>query len=94
MFGTAPDYHLAFNDELLEGPLDTAAECNLGMQFKQGHVGLLSQVKFFMKDINKANFKDITTFQGSDDGDSYDDLFTMDQSLHEGWNYHKWEDGD
>jgi len=25
---------------------------------------------------------------------SYTDLFTLDEALHEGWNYHKWEDGD
>jgi len=56
MFGTAADYQLAFDDELLLGPTDTTNECSLGMQFKHGHVGLLSQVKFFMKDINKSKF--------------------------------------
>ena len=45
-----------------------------------------------MKDLTKANFMDITTFQGSNDGSTYTDLFTMDVNLHEGWNYFKWED--
>ena len=47
-----------------------------------------------MKDITKATFLNTTIFQGSNDGVSYVDLFTMDEKLHEGWNYFKWEDGD
>lgn len=31
-------------------------------------------------------------FQGSLDGESYTDLFTMDENVHEGWNYHLWEE--
>jgi len=45
------------------------------MQFKEGHVGMLSQVKYFMKDITKATFLNTTTFQGSADGVTYVDLF-------------------
>ena len=41
-FGTATDFELAFDDKMLETPSDSSSTCNLGMQFKEGHVGLLS----------------------------------------------------
>jgi hypothetical protein len=77
LFGTATDYELAFDDKLLIPPTDTSSTCNLGMQFKVGHVGMLSQVKYFMKDIvtTKSNFLSSTKFQGSTDGTTYTDLF-------------------
>jgi len=65
-----------FDDNLLQKPTDSSATCHVGMQFKEGHVGLLSQVKYFMKDISSKNlFVNTTTFQGSADGVTYDDLF-------------------
>jgi hypothetical protein len=46
-----------------------------------------------MKDItSKDLFVNTTTFQGSADGTTYTDLFQMDENLHEGWNYFKWEE--
>ena len=33
-------------------------------------------------------------FQGSDDGVSYDDLWTIDANIHEGWNTKNWEEGE
>ena len=62
------------------------------MQFKAGHVGMLSQVKYFMGDItSKSTFVNVTKFQGSNDNSSYTDLFTVDENIHEGWNYYAWE---
>ena len=62
-FGTAIDYHLAFDDNMLVTPTDTSSSCNLGMVFKQGHVGMLSQVKYFMSGISDKNlFVNTTTF--------------------------------
>jgi len=92
-FGTADDFEIVFDDVLLEKPTDTSSTCHVGMQFKENHVGLLSQVKYFMRDIiSKDVFVNTTTFQGSIDGSTYTDLFTLDDNLHEGWNYFKWED--
>ena len=46
-----------------------------------------------MKDIvNKDRIIDRTKFQGSMDGVTYTTIFTIDKTLHEGWNYVKWED--
>jgi len=75
-FGTANDFEIVFDDNLLQKPTDSSETCHVGMQFKEGHVGLLSQVKYFMKDISSKNlFVNTTTFQGSADGVTYNDLF-------------------
>jgi hypothetical protein len=88
-FGTASNYLVAFDNMVLVKPIDTSTTCNLGMKFKEGHVAVLSQVKYFMKDISsKSLFVNTTSFQGSNDGTTYTTLFQMDDNLHEGWNYH------
>ena len=75
-FGTADDFEIIFDDVLLKKPTDTSTTCYVGMQFKENHVGLLSQVKYFMKDISSKDiFVNTTSFQGSNDGSSYTDLF-------------------
>lgn len=75
-FGTADDFSIAFDNNLLKKPTDTSSTCHLGMEFKEGHVGLLSQVKYFMKDMSsKSLFVNTTKFQGSSDGSTYTDLF-------------------
>lgn len=77
-FGTAADFELAFDDKMLVNPTDTSLTPNLGLQFKDGHVGMISQVKYFLKDFNKNSMVNNTVFQGSMDGTTYTDLFAMD----------------
>ena len=48
LFGTYADYMLSFDDKVIVQPGFNAGSCNAGMQFKEGHVGYLSQVKFFV----------------------------------------------
>ena len=56
------------------------------------HVGLLSQVKFFLGEVSsKSIYVDLMTFQGSADNTTWVDIFTVDENFHEGWNYHKWD---
>ena len=67
------------------------------MAFKVGHIGLISQVKWFMGDIANGDTSylvDNLKFQGSLDGVTYTDLFAADLNIHEGWNYHTWKEGD
>jgi hypothetical protein len=46
-----------------------------------------------MNDIkDRTSFVDSTKFQGSMDGVTYTDLFTIDDYLHDGWNYYDWFD--
>jgi hypothetical protein len=96
-FGTASEPAIAFDGNMLNNADDSSNPCSLGMAFKEGHVGMLSQVKWFMPDIdtNEKNLLvDLTTFEGSgdntDDG-SWETLFTIGENLHAGWNYHKWD---
>ena len=52
-FGTASDksYAFAFNGINTDVVNDKLASCNVGMQFKFGYVGILSQVKWFLSTI-------------------------------------------
>ena len=64
----------------------------MGGSFKENHVGMLSQVRYFLGDItDKSIYVDKLKFQGSQDNSSWTDLYTADDNIHEGWNYHKWE---
>ena len=59
-FGTATDktYALAFNGINTDQVNDKAVTCNVGMEFKFGYVGILSQVKWFLDTIpNRAAFE-------------------------------------
>lgn len=93
-FGTLTDASLVFDDDLLVAPTSpstTTGECFVGVGFKEGHVGLLSQVKYFLGDIaDKAAYVNVTKFQGSNDNVTFTDLFTVDENVHEGWNYYPW----
>ena len=64
-FGTATDLATAFDGVMTNTPTDSSSECSLGMQFKENHVGMISQVKYFMRDMStsqKAQLVDITQF--------------------------------
>lgn len=93
-FGNPLDFHLAFDDKLPTGPSvsSSASECFIGGQFKTDHVGMISQVRYLMPNIqDKSLFVDKLKFQGSADGKSWEDLFAADENIHEGWNYYEWE---
>jgi len=93
-FGTLADASMVFDDDLLLAPTSpstTSGECFVGVGFKEGHVGLISQVKYFMGDTaDKSAFVNATKFQGSNDNVTFTDLFTVDENVHEGWNYYPW----
>jgi hypothetical protein len=94
-FSNLKDIEKVFDHQLTLRPSyrSSNTECYVGGSFKENHVGMLSQVKFFMGDINdKTIYADILTFQGSSDNTTWVDLFTVDENVHEGWNYYQWED--
>lgn len=51
-FGTSDDNTTAFDGDLLQTPEDSNEVCILGMGFKENHVGMISQVKYFMPDMS------------------------------------------
>lgn len=87
--GTASDEELA---KLIDGKnmidmSDSSSNCYFQIQYKENHVGVLDEVKFFMNRLtNKTPFVDNLVFQGSDDGVTFTDLWTITKSVHEGWN--------
>jgi len=92
-FGTNDKFGNAFDGDLLNNSGDDSADCEVGMSFKEKHVGLISQVKFFMGDIqDKTLWVDKLKFQGSNDKTEWTDIFTQDENINEGWNYHSWTD--
>jgi hypothetical protein len=96
-FGTADNVSIAFDGNLLNTPEDSNSECSLGMSFKEEHVGMLSQVKYFMGAMStnkKAELVNITTFEGSNDKETFTNIFKVDENLHSGWNYYNWENAD
>jgi len=45
-----------------------------------------------MKRPLRASYVGITKFQGSQDGVTYTDIFTVGEEIHEGWNYYSFND--
>lgn len=41
-FGTSDDFANAFDDDLLNDNGDDSANCYIGTEFKEGHVGIIS----------------------------------------------------
>ena len=65
----------------------TSTDCYFQIQYKENHVGVLDEVKFFVNTlIDKNPFDGNLKFQGSDDGVTFDDLWLIDAGVHEGWN--------
>jgi len=71
-----------------------SGNCFIGMSFKPGHVGLISQVKWFMGDITSGDTAFLINnliLQGSMDNLTFTDIFAVDENVHEGWNYQTWK---
>ena len=94
--GTASDEELAklIDTKNMIDMIDaTSSECYFQVQYKENHVGVLDEVKFFINRlVDKSPFEDNLVFQGSDDGVTFTDLWTIDKSVHEGWNALDFED--
>ena len=90
-FGTLTNNSAAFDNVLVVNVTEGAqvnGACHIGMAYKAGHVGMLQQVKWFIGEIwDKTIYAGEVKFQGSNDGTTYTDIFTMDENVHEGWNY-------
>lgn len=94
--GTASDTELAKlidNKNMIDMQDSTSSNCYFQIQYKENHVGVLDEVKFFVNTLtDKTPFVGNLVFQGSDDGVTFTDLWTIDKSVHEGWNAHDFED--
>ena len=88
--GTASDEELAKlidQKNMIDMIDETSTDCYFQIQYKENHVGVLDEVKFFVNQlIDKSPFDGNFKFQGSDDGVTFDDLWLINKSVHEGWN--------
>lgn len=48
--------YAAFDMDYVNGFIDTASTCYIGLGFKSGYVGIVSEVKFFMNRFVKATY--------------------------------------
>lgn len=92
-FGVSQAYK-AFNDDIFDIVNDNSNTCILGMEFREGYVGSLQQVKYFIDYItDRGQYENNLAFEGSADGEEYTELFVVDGNVHEGWNYVDFEEG-
>ena len=71
----------------------TASDCYFQVAYKTDHVGVLDEAKFFVNSLlDKTPFVGLK-LQGSNDGTTFTDLWTVDAQVHEGWNSVDFEDG-
>lgn len=82
-----------WDNNLQQGFTDVVKNCYFGTAFRVGYVGLVNEVKFFMTRFTRSNFVNRLVFQGSMDGKTYNNIFTVGQEIHEGWNYYSYGPG-
>ena len=55
-FGNLVNNDIVFDNNLLIKPVQSSDSCEIGVGFKEGHVAMISQVKWFLQDFTKASF--------------------------------------
>jgi IPT/TIG domain len=75
------------------GWTSSAKNCYFGTAFRAGYVGVINEVKYFMSRFIRPRFVGQLKFQGSQDGSTWTDIFTVGEEIHEGWNYHNYPAG-
>jgi len=97
-FGVS-DANIAFDGSIFTRVDDNAATCQLGMEFKEGYVGSLQQVKYFINYISdRAQYENNLVFEGYNErdaaGEGVTEIFRVEGEVHEGWNYVDFEEGE
>lgn len=84
-----PAGSLLYDDDLTIDHTANSAGCSFGMNFKKDHVAVLDEAKVFIGFMtDKTHYVDKLVFQGSnDEWDTFTDLYTFGEQVHEGWNY-------
>jgi hypothetical protein len=88
--GTSHD--ALFDGDLFTQNLDNSNPCFIDMEFREGYIGVLDKVKYYLAvNRNKEQYYvDHLKFSGSDDGTTWTEIFTADLNAHTGWNYVEW----
>lgn len=96
-FGVS-DASVAFDGSIFTRVDDNSATCQLGMEFKEGYVGSLQQVKYFINYIaDRSQYENNLVFEGYNEreavGEAVTEIFKVEGEVHEGWNYVDFEEG-
>jgi hypothetical protein len=73
-----------------------AGECDIQLAFRAGYVGVLEGAQFFINNlVDKSPYTDGNlVLEGSDDGSTWTALWTVDATIHEGWNSYDFSESD
>ena len=83
---------LTDNKNMIDMVDPTLGGCHFQIKYKADHVAVLDKVKIFINNlVDKTPFMGNLTLQGSNDATTFDDLWTLDAGVHEGWNEHFFE---
>ena len=81
-----------FDGQVMNYYYDLSVPCYAGMEFREGYVAVLSKARFFIGDYFPMHkYIGYTTFQGSMDGVTYTTIYSVDNNIHQGWNYIEWD---
>lgn len=80
-----------FDNNLYNFNSDGAGDCHTTMTFKPDHLATLTKMRVYLP-AGKAKSLYIgkLSFEGSNDGVTFDSLYTVDQEARSGWNYQEW----
>jgi len=74
-------------DNSLANPYESSSnDCFVGLDIGEGKVAQLTQVRYFPKIDTEAAKYNGAKIEGSEDGNNYDTIFTLDENTHDGWN--------
>ena len=83
-----------YDGDITDSVSDSSNPCFFEVDYGFGKVGVIESAKFFVRNLqDKTPFVNNLKFQGSNDGGAtWDDLWTVDHNICEGWNYFEWEE--
>jgi len=88
---TGEQWEKMFDDNLYNFNDDGTGDCHTTMTFKTGHLATLTKMRVYLPgNLAKSLYIDKLSFEGSNDGVSFDNLYTVDNNAHTGWNYQEW----
>jgi hypothetical protein len=86
------------HDKMFDGNMynyneDWNADCHVTIDYGTDRVAVLDKMKLSLpSSILKSTYIGLLVFQGSNDGVTWDDLYSIDDNARSGWNYMEWTD--
>jgi hypothetical protein len=85
------DWEKMFDGNLYNFNADGTGDCHTTMTFKPDHLATLTKMRVYLPgEKAKSLYIGKLSFEGSNDGVTFDSLYTVDQEARSGWNYQEW----